>query len=82
MNHMRICKSNGRRGFLLALGLLQLAGGGLYAHLVMAYDDAICPIAEFPMTEDIPKQFLDGPYLLAPDWPGIYCIDSLERPSR
>ena len=46
-----------------------------HAHLVMAYDDLICPIAEFPMTEDIPKQYLDGPYLLAPDWPGIYCID-------
>ena len=46
-----------------------------HAHLVMAYDDSICPIAEFPMTEDIPKSYLDGPYLLAPDWPGIYCID-------
>jgi L-alanine-DL-glutamate epimerase-like enolase superfamily enzyme len=46
-----------------------------HAHLVMAYDDSICPIAEFPMTEDIPKEYLDGPYLLAPDWPGIYCID-------
>jgi hypothetical protein len=41
----------------------------------MAYDDSICPIAEFPMTEDIPKSYLDGPNLLAPDWPGIYCID-------
>ena len=46
-----------------------------HAHLIMAYDDSICPIAEFPMTEDIPKSYLDGPYLLAPDWPGIYCID-------
>jgi L-alanine-DL-glutamate epimerase-like enolase superfamily enzyme len=46
-----------------------------HAHLVMAYDDSICPMAEFPMTEDIPKSYLDGPYLLAPDWPGIYCID-------
>lgn len=46
-----------------------------HAHLVMAYDDSVCPIAEFPMTEDIPKQYLDGPYLLAPDWPGIYCMD-------
>jgi len=46
-----------------------------HAHLVMAYDDSICPIAEFPMTEDIPKSYLDGPYLLAPDWPGIYRID-------
>ena len=33
------------------------------------------PIAEFPVTEDVPKSYLDGPYLLAPDWPGIYCID-------
>jgi hypothetical protein len=24
-----------------------------HAHLVMAYDDTICPVAEFPMTEDI-----------------------------
>jgi L-alanine-DL-glutamate epimerase-like enolase superfamily enzyme len=46
-----------------------------HAHLVMAYDDSICPIAEFPMTEDIPKSYLNGPYLLAPDWPGVYCID-------
>ena len=45
-----------------------------HAHLVMAYDDTVCPIAEFPMTEDIPKEYLDGPHLLAPDWPGIYCI--------
>jgi hypothetical protein len=46
-----------------------------HAHLVMAYDDEVCPIAEFPMTEDIPKDYLKGPYLLAPDWPGIYHID-------
>jgi L-alanine-DL-glutamate epimerase-like enolase superfamily enzyme len=45
-----------------------------HAHLVMASDDAICPVAEFPMTEDIPQKYLVGPYLLAPDWPGIYCI--------
>lgn len=45
-----------------------------HAHLVMAYEDSVCPIAEFPMTEDIPKQYLDGPYLFAPDWPGIYNI--------
>ena len=45
-----------------------------HAHLVMAYDNSICPVAEFPMTEDIPKSYLDGPYLLAPDWPGICCI--------
>jgi len=46
-----------------------------HAHLVMAYDDTICPIAEFPMTEDIPKKYLKGAYLLAPDWPGIYAVD-------
>jgi len=46
-----------------------------HAHLVMAYDDKVCPIAEFPMTEDIPKEYLKGPHLLAPDWPGIYRID-------
>lgn len=46
-----------------------------HAHLVMAYDDKVCPTAEFPMTEDIPKDYLKGPYLLAPDWPGIYHID-------
>jgi L-alanine-DL-glutamate epimerase-like enolase superfamily enzyme len=45
-----------------------------HAHLVMAYDNTVCPIAEFPMTEDIPKTYLDGPYLLAPDWPGIYAV--------
>lgn len=46
-----------------------------HAHLVMAYDNSICPIAEFPMTEDIPKDYLKGPHLLAPDWPGIYHIE-------
>jgi len=46
-----------------------------HAHLVMAYDDTVCPVAEFPMTEDVPKEYLDGPYLLAPDWPGIYYVD-------
>lgn len=46
-----------------------------HAHLVMAYDDAVCPVAEFPMTEDIPKEYLKGPHLLAPDWPGIYRIE-------
>ena len=45
-----------------------------HAHLFMAYDDSICPIAEFPMTEDIPSEYLQGPHLIAPDWPGIYCI--------
>ena len=46
-----------------------------HAHLVMAYDDTVCPIAEFPMTEDIPKEYLDGAHLIAPDWPGIYKLD-------
>ena len=46
-----------------------------HAHLVMAYDETICTVAEFPMTEDIAKKYLDGPYLLAPDWPGIYCVE-------
>jgi hypothetical protein len=46
-----------------------------HAHLVMAYDDTVCPIAEFPMAQDIPTEYLDGPYLRAPDWPGVYHID-------
>jgi len=46
-----------------------------HAHLAMAYDDAVLPIAEFPMVGEIPKNYLDGPHLLAPDWPGIYRID-------
>lgn len=45
-----------------------------HAHLAMAYDNEIIPLAEFPMTEDIPPGFLDGPYLRAPDWPGIYQV--------
>jgi L-alanine-DL-glutamate epimerase-like enolase superfamily enzyme len=46
-----------------------------HAHLAMAYDDRVFPIAEFPMGEDFPKSILDGPHLLAPDWPGIYRIE-------
>jgi L-alanine-DL-glutamate epimerase-like enolase superfamily enzyme len=46
-----------------------------HAHLAMAYDDLVFPIAEFPMGEDFPKSILDGPHLLAPDWPGIYRIE-------
>ena len=42
-----------------------------HAHLAMAYDDRVFPIAEFPMGEDVPKEFMTGPWLLAPDWPGI-----------
>jgi L-alanine-DL-glutamate epimerase-like enolase superfamily enzyme len=45
-----------------------------HAHLVMAYEEKIVPFAEFPMVEDFPKTLLDGPYLLAPDWPGIYRV--------
>jgi len=41
----------------------------------MAFDDAICPMTEFPITDDIPKGDRDGPHLLAPDWPAIYRVD-------
>jgi L-alanine-DL-glutamate epimerase-like enolase superfamily enzyme len=47
-----------------------------HAHLAMAYDEKVFPIAEFPMGEDVPKEFMSGPWLLAPDWPGIYRIDT------
>jgi L-alanine-DL-glutamate epimerase-like enolase superfamily enzyme len=46
-----------------------------HAHLAMAYDEKVFPIAEFPMGEDVPKEYLSGPWLLAPDWPGIFKID-------
>ncbi len=46
-----------------------------HAHLAMAYDEKVFPIAEFPMGEDVPKDFMSGPWLLAPDWPGIYRIE-------
>ncbi len=45
-----------------------------HAHLVMAYEDDVCPMAEFPGGEDIPPDYLDGPWLRAPDWPGIYRV--------
>jgi L-alanine-DL-glutamate epimerase-like enolase superfamily enzyme len=45
-----------------------------HAHLAMAYDEKVFPIAEFPMGEDVPKEYMSGPWLLAPDWPGIYRI--------
>jgi L-alanine-DL-glutamate epimerase-like enolase superfamily enzyme len=45
-----------------------------HAHLAMAYDEKVFPLAEFPMGEDVPKECLSGPWLLAPDWPGIYRI--------
>jgi L-alanine-DL-glutamate epimerase-like enolase superfamily enzyme len=37
-----------------------------HVHLAMAYDDTVFPIGEFPGK---------GPWLLAPDWPGIYRIE-------
>ncbi|MBM4154542.1 MAG: hypothetical protein FJ221_05880 [Lentisphaerae bacterium] len=46
-----------------------------HAHLAMASDEATMPLVEFPMGEDVPKEFMSGPWLLAPDWPGIYRID-------
>lgn len=46
-----------------------------HAHLAMAYDETVFPVAEFPMGEDVPKEFMSGPWLLAPDWPGIYRVD-------
>jgi L-alanine-DL-glutamate epimerase-like enolase superfamily enzyme len=45
-----------------------------HAHLAMACDEKVFPIAEFPMGEDVPKEYMSGPWLLAPDWPGIYRI--------
>ena len=41
------------------------------AHLAMACDEKLMPLVEFPMVEDVYKSVLDGPHLLAPDWPGI-----------
>jgi hypothetical protein len=46
-----------------------------HAHLAMACDDKLMPLVEFPMDEDFPKSLLDGPYLRAPDWPGIYKLN-------
>jgi len=46
-----------------------------HAHLAMAYDEKVFPIAEFPMGEDVPREFMSGPWLLAPDWPGIYRLE-------
>ena len=46
-----------------------------HAHLAMAYDENVFPVAEFPMGEDVPKECMSGPWLLAPDWPGIYRIE-------
>jgi L-alanine-DL-glutamate epimerase-like enolase superfamily enzyme len=50
-----------------------------HAHLVMAYDEKVVPIAEFPSGEgvptDVPNEIMSGPWLLAPDWLGIYRIE-------
>ena len=46
-----------------------------HAHLAMAFDEKVFPIAEFPMGEDVPKEYMSGPWLLAPDWPGIYRVE-------
>jgi L-alanine-DL-glutamate epimerase-like enolase superfamily enzyme len=47
-----------------------------HVHLAMAYDEKVYPLSEYPSTlsEDVPKEFISGPWLLAPDWPGIYRI--------
>jgi len=41
----------------------------------MACDDKLMPLVEFPMGGDFPTSIFDGPYLRAPDWPGIYKLD-------
>lgn len=46
-----------------------------HAHIAMATEEEIMPLVEFPMVEDVAKDRLDGPHLLAPDWPGVYKID-------
>jgi L-alanine-DL-glutamate epimerase-like enolase superfamily enzyme len=46
-----------------------------HAHLAMAYDEKTMPIGEFVWGGEIPKSYMDGPYLRAPDWPGIYRVE-------
>jgi hypothetical protein len=46
-----------------------------HAHLAMACDETVFPIGESPIGEDVPKEFMSGPWLLAPDWPGIYRLE-------
>ncbi|MHB8903229.1 MAG: enolase C-terminal domain-like protein [Thermoguttaceae bacterium] len=46
-----------------------------HAHLAMACEEKVMPLVEFPMGEDFPKSLLDGPHLLAPDWPGVYRLE-------
>jgi L-alanine-DL-glutamate epimerase-like enolase superfamily enzyme len=45
-----------------------------HAHLAMAYDEKLMPLGEFVWGGEVPKSYLTGPYLQAPDWPGIYRI--------
>lgn len=45
-----------------------------HAHLAMAYDEKIMPLGEFVWGGEIPKSYMTGPYLQAPDWIGIYRI--------
>jgi L-alanine-DL-glutamate epimerase-like enolase superfamily enzyme len=45
-----------------------------HAHLAMSCDETVFPIAEFPMGDEVPKELMDGPWLKAPEWPGIYRI--------
>lgn len=47
-----------------------------HAHLAMAYDEKIMPFGEFVWGGEVPKSYMTGPYLQAPDWPGIYRIES------
>ena len=46
-----------------------------HAHLAMAYDEKLMPLGEFVWGGEVPKSYLTGPYLQAPDWPGIYRIE-------
>jgi L-alanine-DL-glutamate epimerase-like enolase superfamily enzyme len=47
-----------------------------HAHLAMAYEEETMPVGEFVWGSEVPKEYMDGPYLKAPDWPGIYKIDN------
>jgi hypothetical protein len=38
----------------------------------MACDEKGFPIAESSVGKDLPKEFISGSWLLAPDWLGIY----------
>jgi L-alanine-DL-glutamate epimerase-like enolase superfamily enzyme len=46
-----------------------------HAHLAMAYDEKIMPMGEFVWGGEVRKSYMTGPYLQAPDWPGIYHIE-------